>query len=133
MDVRPANAGELAPVMTVFDAGGLEVAAERVRSGIDAGRVHVAVEDGRVLGALLVGPIDGPGTPEIEAVAVSRARRGQGIGTALVGTAGARYGRLVAAFDPRVRAFWASLGFRIEPADGDSRLRGRLDGPVDRE
>ncbi len=84
----------------------------------DATTTLVADEEGRVLGTLV---LDGE---EIVAVAVRRSRRGQGIGTALVETAATRRGRLVAEFRDRERPFYASLGFDIEPADEDGRLRG---------
>lgn len=128
MDVRPATADELPAVMTVFDAGGLEIAAERVRAGLDEDRVLVAAEDSRVLGALLLEPAADRGTAEIEAVAVRQARRGQGIGTALVRASAGRHDRLVAGFDERVRPFWTALGFEIEPGDRPGWFVGRLDG-----
>lgn len=81
----------------------------------------VAVEGERVLGALaLVGQ-------ELEAVAVRPGRRGQGIGTALVEAAAERRPRLVAEFDSRVYAFYESLGFDVDPAEGTDRYRGILD------
>lgn len=127
MDVRSGHPSELAAVMTVFDAGGLAIAAERVRNGLDDDRVVVAVEDGRVLGALFLEPADAPGTAEIEAVSVRRARRGQGLGTALVRAAADRHDRLVAGFHGRVRPFWASLGFVVRPAAEPDRFVGTLE------
>lgn len=127
MRVRPARAGELATAMTVFDTGGLEIDAERVRAGLSDDRLLVAVEGGQVLGTLLLVAGTNPGTAEIEAVAVRRARRGQGVGTALVGAAADRYDRLVAGFDGRVRPFWASQGFDIEVGSEPGRYVGQLD------
>lgn len=116
--VRPATVDDLPGVMTVFDAAVLETDVETVRAAIDADDVLVAAVEDRILGALLlVGE-------EIEAVAVRRNRRGQGIGSALVTAAAERRERLVAAFDPRVRPFYESLGFEIEPTDEPGRYRG---------
>nr|WP_202932677.1 GNAT family N-acetyltransferase [Halorussus salinus] len=65
----------------------------------------------------------------IDAVAVRRARRGQGIGSALVRAAAERHARLTAEFDPGVRPFYDALDFSIAPVEGDSdRLRGRYGG-----
>lgn len=85
-----------------------------------------------MLGSVLVGPTGEARTAEIVAVAVRPGRRGQGLGTALVATAAADHDTLVAGFDPRVRAFWASLGFEIQAAAEPGRFRGRLAGSVDR-
>ena len=123
VDVRPAREDELAEVMGILDAAMLEVDAPVVRARI-ADRIGdgvlVAVEDGRLLGALV---LDGA---EVEAVAVRPGRRGQGVGTALVEAAAERRGPLTAEFDDRVRPFYESLGFEVDPV-GDGRFRGRRD------
>ena len=127
MEVRPAAPDELAAVMTVLDTSYLEADAEAVEAAIDAGRVRVAAEDGRVLGAIVLDdqvPTDGA---RIDAVAVRRARRGQGIGTALVEAAAADYDRLVCEFDAGVRAFWTSVGFEVEPHTVPGRFVGWVD------
>jgi GNAT superfamily N-acetyltransferase len=49
----------------------------------------------------------------VDAVAVRRRRRGQGVGRALVETALERERRLTVAFDPGVRAFYDALGFTV--------------------
>jgi len=116
--VRPATVGDLPAVMTVFDAAVLRTDVETVPAAIGRDDVLVATVEDRILGALLlVGE-------EIEAVAVRRNRRGQGIGSALVSAAAERRERLVAAFAPRVRPFYESLGFEIEPAEEPERYRG---------
>jgi len=74
--------------------------------------------DGTVLGALV---LDGD---RIDAVAVRRNRRGQGIGTALVEAAAARRERLVAEFDAGVRPFYECLGFAVESRTKTDRFRG---------
>jgi GNAT superfamily N-acetyltransferase len=124
MNVRPARADELPPVMGVLDGAALAIEADRVRGAIEREAVLVAVADGRVVGACV---LDGR---EIVAIAVRRARRDRAIGTRLVEAAAERYAtgedELIAEFDAGVRPFYASLGFAIEPADEPGRLRGRL-------
>lgn len=124
--VREASVPELPDVLNIVDGAVLAVDTGRLRSAIDRGDVLVAVagaagddpETERVLGALV---LDGE---EITAVAVRQRRRNQGIGTILVEAAADRRARLVATFDPRVRAFWESLDFAIEPAAEPDRFRG---------
>jgi GNAT superfamily N-acetyltransferase len=128
--VREATVLELPDVLNVVDGAMLNVDTGRLRAAIDRGAVLVAVAGGgsgeaaasdnseRVVGALV---LDGD---EITAVAVRRRRRGQGIGTALVEAAADRRERLVADFDPRVDAFWSSLGFEIEALPESDRFRG---------
>jgi GNAT superfamily N-acetyltransferase len=131
MEVRPATNGELPAVATVLDAAMLSTGDLRRR--VEAGDVLVAVDDGRVVGALVVAPpADTPawardrGTDaHVLAVAVRRRRRDQGIGSALVGAAADR-GRLTATFDPDVRPFYEALGFAIQEGP-DDRLRGVRD------
>jgi GNAT superfamily N-acetyltransferase len=110
-------------VLNVLDGAMLDVDSGRLRSAIDRGDVLVAVagddsDDERVLGALVLAG------EEITAVAVRQRRRNQGIGTMLVEAATDRCERLVATFDPRVRSFWESLEFGIEPAAEPDRFRG---------
>ena len=124
MHVRTANADEVPAVMNVLDGAVLSIAVEAVRAGVENGDTLVAVSGddpaaGRVLGALV---LDGT---HIEAVAVRRRRRGQGIGTALVEAAADRRDRVTAEFDAAVRPFYGALGFAIEPLDDASdRRRG---------
>lgn len=128
MEVRVAREGELPAVMTVLDSGLLPTPAGRVREAAESGDVLVAVESARVLGALVLDP-DGPTCgARVVAVAVRRRRRGQGIGTSLVGAAADRHGSLAAGFAARVRPFWSSLGFEVEPADEPGRFVGTLAG-----
>ena len=126
MRVSEATPEQFAEVVSVLDAAALRTDAARIREGIDAGTVLVAMgqspqsdaDPSAVLGTLVIA--DG----EVAAVAVRPNRRGQGIGSALVAAALRREGRLVAEFDPRVRPFWASLGFEIAPIADSDRLRG---------
>ena len=137
--VREATPGEVADVLGVLDAAALATDHDRVRESVAAGSTLVAVRDGRdtdppsetVLGALVLVGIDreDDGASEIDAVAVRRGRRAQGIGSALVAAAADRRDRLVAEFDAGVRPFYESLEFDVEPsgpAEGTARFRGRL-------
>lgn len=124
MEVRPASADELPAVMTVLDAGLLETDTGTVQAAIGADRVLVAVDGGRVLGALVLIPGGSAEGTYVDAIAVRPRRRRQGIGSALVRAAAARHGRLVARFDGSVRPFWTSLGFEVEPADEPGRYVG---------
>lgn len=118
--VREARPDERPAVMTVLDSAMLSVDAGTVGDRIESGNVLVATSDDgqRLLGALV---LDGA---HVEAVAVRRRRRGQGLGTALVAAAADRHERVTATFDDRVRPFYESLGFAIEPAAEDDRWRG---------
>jgi GNAT superfamily N-acetyltransferase len=118
--VREATVEDLPDVLNVVDGAALRVDVDSLRERIAGGDVLVAREEGRVLGTVV---LDGD---RIAAVAVRRGRRDQGVGTALVEAAADRRDRLVAEFDARVRPFWESLGFDIEPADEPERYRGVL-------
>jgi GNAT superfamily N-acetyltransferase len=116
--VREARPGERAAVRNVVDGAALALEPARLGAALNKGEVLVAIgeETDQLLGVLV---LDGD---RIHAVAVRPNRRGQGIGTALVEAAAERRDRLVADFEPAVRPFWESLGFRIETV-GD-RHRG---------
>ena len=118
MRVREAGADEMATVRAVLDGALLDVDQELLGDALARGDVLVATADGRVLGTAV---LDGG---ELVAVAVRRRRRDQGIGTALVEAAADRRDRLVAGFDDRVRPFYESLGFDVEPAAEPGRFRG---------
>lgn len=134
--------------MNVLDGALLAMRAQRVHGRITSNEVLLAVADERVLGVLVTRSAGNsphelgertasegdafvsPGT-RIEAIAVRRARRGQGIGTALVAATDARTdGPLSATFDAAVRPFYESLGFEIQSV-GDDRCYGRLVGSND--
>lgn len=119
--VRPAEPCELPAVMNVLDAAMLEVDADDVAARIDRGAVLVAVDGERVIGACVASPEEGGA--RVDALAVRPGRRGQRVGSSLVGAATSRWGALSAAFDGRVRPFYESLGFEVEPA-GDGRFQG---------
>jgi sulfur carrier protein ThiS len=122
--VRVADAADLLDVMRTLDGAMLAVDADAVRDRIDSGAVLVATMDDRPVGALVR---DGD---RVTAVATRRRHRDRGVGSALIAAALETRGRLVAAFDPDVRPFYASLGFDIEAVAGeDGRLRGTLREP----
>jgi len=120
VDVRPATPDEYTRVRAILEGALLAVDSGALRRGA----VLVAVEGGRIVGALVLSGA------EIGAVAVRPRRRGGGIGTALVVAAFGRRPRLEAAFEPDVAPFYRSLGFEIAP-DGE-RCRGRLRSPPTR-
>jgi GNAT superfamily N-acetyltransferase len=111
MRVREARDDERPDAMNVLDAAMLET------GRVGDATLFVAVEEGRVLGALAL--LDGT----VEAVAVRRRRRGGGVGTALVEAANEHEPRLRAEFDGDVRPFYERLGFDVRPV-GPDRYRG---------
>ncbi|WP_276299761.1 GNAT family N-acetyltransferase [Halorussus lipolyticus] len=126
--VREADSGDRLGVRRVLDAAMLDVR-DDLGERIDAEDVLVADEgeSDSILGALVLVPRNRGA--HIDAVAVRRARRAQGVGSALVRTAAERRAPLTAEFDPGVRPFYESLGFEIAPVEDDgNRLRGRYDG-----
>ena len=136
--VREATPDDRLDVRQLLDAAMLEVR-EDLPDCVESGDVLVA-EAESILGALVLLPDEETGdaghagtaptdTARIDAVAVRRARRARGIGSALIRAALAREGRLTAEFDPSVRPFYESLDFEISPVEvgeGD-RLRGVRD------
>ncbi|WP_255169375.1 GNAT family N-acetyltransferase [Natrononativus amylolyticus] len=132
MYVRNATPADALEIRRILDAAMLEPGDVDVR--IREGDVLVAVEgspsnagtttdaaDGRIVGAIVLEP--GEEADHIAALAVRKRRRDRGIGTALVDAALDRRRRLTANFDERVRPFYESLEFAIEPID-DRRSRG---------
>lgn len=124
VNVRPAVPGDALTVRRILDAAVLRTG--DVEARIESDDVLVAVESGgddeRVLGALVLEPRERGA--HVVAVAVRRRRRDRGVGTALVEAALEREGRLTARFDERVRPFYDSLGFDVEPI-ADARYEGR--------
>jgi GNAT superfamily N-acetyltransferase len=107
--VRDARPDDRGAALNILDAAMLQ------SDQAEAGTLLVAVDDGSVVGALVL--VD----DQVDAIAVRRRRRGQGIGSALVRAAHERHVRLVAVFDPKVRPFYESLGFTIRE-NGDGRF-----------
>ena len=134
MRVRLATPDDHLTVLRIVNGAMLEIDAGAVEQAIDAGNVLVAAAENRVLGTAVLEP-KGASEPtetsaHIDAIAVRRARRGQGIGRELVEFAAERFGTLTAECDPRVRPFYESLGFDIEERvaeDGRERLRGSFE------
>ena len=150
--VREATPDDRLGVRRVLDAAMLEVRddlEERIEAGdvlvaeAGDGPVAEASDDRPILGALVLVPHGCAGDiardsepgdraqgAHVHAVAVRRARRGCGIGSALVRAAIERQPRLTAEFEPSLRGFYESLSFEIEAAD-DGRLRGRYESEPD--
>ncbi|MEZ3163658.1 GNAT family N-acetyltransferase [Halorubrum sp. RMP-47] len=128
--VEPATPADRLDVMRVLDAAMLETDAATVDDRIDAGDVLVARStrtDG-VVGALIAVRPD-PDRLHVDAVAVRRARRGRGIGSALVAAAVDRGASdpaievVTAEFDPELRDFYEALGFSIAADDANAGRR----------
>lgn len=120
VSVRPATAEDYVPAMAIVEAALLAVDATTVRRSIEEGQVIVAASGGRLLGVVV---LDGS---HVEAIAVRPARRGQGIGTALIEAAADRHGRMTATFESAVRPFFAAVGFASVPL-ADERWWGVRD------
>lgn len=121
-DIRIARSEDSLAVRSLLDAAVLAVSDLDER--VAAGDVLVATADSRIVGVIVLEPDSG--TTRVTGIAVQRRRRARGIGTALVEAASDR-GRLTAEFDERVRPFYESLGFEVEPAGEPERLRGVFD------
>jgi GNAT superfamily N-acetyltransferase len=111
--IRPAFVRDHLGVMRVVDGANLELPAETAERRIDDGTVVVADDDNRIVGVLVAVPRD-EGV-HVEAIAVRRRRRAQGIGSALVDHAAREWSPLTAEFDAATKPFYESLGFDIEP------------------
>ncbi|MDZ5812542.1 GNAT family N-acetyltransferase [Halorubrum sp. AD140] len=132
-------------VRRVLDAAMLETGSGGVDAAIDAGDAFVARFDrtGAVVGALVATRPE-PARLHVDAVAVRPARRGRGIGSALVAAAVRRAERdggvavVTAAFDAELKGFYRELGFEtvsaVDAGEPD-RFRGyrRVDDGRDRQ
>jgi GNAT superfamily N-acetyltransferase len=145
VSIRTATPDDELGVRRVVDAALLDVPPD-LDDRIASGRVLVAVTDaGTVVGALTHAPSEdsavdlpsgGPSrSTHVDAVAVARNRRSDGIGSALVRRAAGRTERpLTATFRSGVRPFYEELGFEIQsvcgeqtgPENDDDRLLGTL-------
>ena len=146
-EIRPATGDDLVGMVRVLDAGLLETDAGTLRRRVaDADTpVLVADADGLVVGSVVlaerppwvaaaVGETESTDRSHVDAVAVGRSRRGQGLGTALLRAACESVeGDLTADFAASVRPFYESLGCRVERIDApgatDGRLVARLEVP----
>lgn len=139
--VEPATPDDRLDVLRILDAAMLETDADAVDDRIAAGDALVArsTRTGGVVGALVAVRPD-PDRLHVDAVAVRRARRGRGIGSALVAAAVDRgksnpaVAAVTATFDADLRAFYEDLGFTIRPErgadDAADRCPDRLDGKL---
>jgi GNAT superfamily N-acetyltransferase len=129
VELREATPGDELAVRRVLDAAML--ASDAVDDAVARGDALVAVDDDRVVGALVLVPsvsVEYPDAvaPEsdgmhVDAVAVRRRRRGQGIGRALVEAALMRARWLTVAYDVRVAEFYDALGFDVVAERDDRR------------
>ena len=133
MFVRTATPDDALAVRRILDAAMLEPG--DIEARIDAtdvfvggdrrgGAAHDDTSD-RILGTVVLEPLEGESGAHVGAVGVRRRHRGRGLGSALIETALEREGRLTARFDDGVRPFYERLGFSIEPID-ERRHRGVL-------
>lgn len=122
--IRAADPDDYRAVMRVVEGALLDVDPGTVRSALRTdGRAFVAVDDERVVGALVLEDARVGDGGHVVAVAVVPGRRGEGVGRELIARADAETaGALTATFDARVGGFYEALGFEIETDDG--RLRG---------
>ena len=118
--IEPATPDDRLDVLRVLDAAMLETDPAVVDAAIEANRAPVArfSRTGAVVGSLVAVRPE-PGRLHVDAVAVRRSRRGQGIGSALVGEAVRRaegdgdVDVVTATFEPRLKEFYADLGFTV--------------------
>lgn len=127
--IRHGNPEDLVDVMRLFDGALLETDADRVSQQLtgDRGCILLAASDGRSVGAIAlinaeetVEDVVWPDSVYISAIAVSKSRRGQGIGRSLIEAAvdWASPRPLSATFDERVRPFYTACEFAIEEREG---------------
>jgi GNAT superfamily N-acetyltransferase len=129
MEVREAQPSDRIDVRRVLDAAMLAV--EDLPERIETGDVLVAVENDSLLGACVLVPhaeapawvIEAGVDVHVDAIAVRRRRRGEGIARALIDRS-RRRGSLSAAFEADVRPFYDDLGFEmLDGTTADGRLR----------
>jgi GNAT superfamily N-acetyltransferase len=110
--VRVARADDELAVCRLLDAAMLSYSVS------DSPVRLLAETDGTAVGALLASEHERGGGAHVDAVAVRRARRGDGIGSELVGALIERYGRVTADCRPGVWPFYESMGFRCREREG---------------
>lgn len=131
--VEPATSEDRLDVLRVLDAAMLETDADTVDDRIAARDALLArsTRTGGVVGALVAVRPDADRL-HVDAVAVRRARRGRGIGSALVAAAVDRgesdpaVGVVTARFDAALAEFYEALGFAVDAGGaGGGRRTGR--------
>jgi GNAT superfamily N-acetyltransferase len=131
--VEPATPDDRLDVLRLLDAAMLETDAATVDERIAASDALVArsTRTGGVVGALVAVRPD-PDRLHVDAVAVRRARRGEGIGSALVAAAVDRgesdtaIETVTVRFDAGLTEFYEALGFATAEASARGRSRGRV-------
>lgn len=122
MVVREARSNELTSVMNVLDGAYLDIRPSVVQDAIQSGLVFVFSESDRIVGTLVIQSdpdwclqlqSQTQARVHIEAVAVRRKRRNQGIGRELVEAVLARYGSATVTFNEEVEPFYETLGVSI--------------------
>jgi len=125
VSIRTGSAEDRLECLRVLDGAVLAVETETLEGRLENGDLLLATDDSRVVGVLAIDPeTDSQETVRVTNVAVRRARQNQGIGTALIEAAVARWGAVIAGFHRSKRPFYRSLGFEIECSEG--RCEGRL-------
>jgi ribosomal protein S18 acetylase RimI-like enzyme len=135
IEIGTASPDDRLDILRVLDAAMLETDAETVDAAIDAGDALVArfKRTDAVVGALVATRPESDRV-HVDAVAVRRARRGRGIGSALVAETVRRAERdaesavVTAEFDPELKGFYIDLGFAVDSERDEvetGRLRGR--------
>ena len=110
MRIRRADSADLPGVMNVLDGANLAVDVETVARRIETEHVIVA-ERGAINGVLQAVPRrEGV---HVEALAVRRRRRRQGVGTELLDAAYGQWGRVTVSCDRELMAFYRSGGFDV--------------------
>lgn len=112
MRVRQSREEDELDVRRVLDAAILDFSYE----GADVRLV--AESEGTVLGALLASEHERGGGAHVEAVAVRRARRGNGVGSELVQSLTEAYAPVTADCRPGIKDFYEALGFRTVESEG---------------
>lgn len=133
--IETASPDDRLDALRVLDAAMLETDPETVAAAIETDDALVArfKRTDAVVGALVATRPESARL-HVDAVAVRRARRGRGSGSALVAAAVERAERdaavevVTAAFDAKLRGFYTDLGFTAVPdteTQEAKRLRGR--------
>jgi ribosomal protein S18 acetylase RimI-like enzyme len=129
--IETATSDDTLDVVRVLDAAMLQTDLGDLTARITDGAVECARfgRTGAVIGAVVTRRRDGE-TLHIDALAVRRTRRGNGIGSALVrrvlavGTADEAVSWVTAGFDPDLEPFYRACGFVTATSD-DGRCVGR--------
>lgn len=112
MTIRTGRPEERPAIMNVLDGADLAVSPTRVEELLATDHVLVSEsESGTVIGALVAVPRSSGA--HVEGIAVRPGRRGQGVGSALLEAAAARWDRVTADFEPGLGEFYRTNGFEV--------------------